>query len=124
MLTRTIGICSNIFLEDVKEELKSQWEAWYGVENWDSWRKLRDNHSRTPRGILWSGMDIRLNVHDAGGISIPDSNDLIHWAARTWKYHAETPIAVHENETMVVPVDFKIGKTWSADDLKDYKLVA
>jgi hypothetical protein len=122
MLTRTIGICSNIFLEDKNEELREQWCAWYGKENWNTWRLLRDAHTRSPRTILWSGMDIRLNVYDAGGISIPDDSDLINWAARTWKYHAETPIAVHENETMVVPVDFKVGKTWSADDLKDYKL--
>jgi hypothetical protein len=121
MLTRTIGICSRIFLEDVNEELKQQWVAWYG-DRYDDWRRLRDNYSRSPQAILWSGMDIRLNVHDAGGISVPDDNDLVRWAAFIWKYHAETPIQVHENETMIVPVDFKIGKTWSADDLKDYKL--
>lgn len=122
MLTRTIGICSRIFSEDVNEVLKDQWQAWYGADNWDLWRSSRDSHTRTPQAILWSGMDIRLNVHDAGGISIPDDNNLINWAATTWKRYAETPICIRENEEMVVPIDFKKGTTWGADDLKDYKI--
>ncbi len=122
MLTRTIGICSNIFLEDVNGEFNEQWKTWYGASNFDKWSHFRDTGIRTPQAILWSGMDIRLNVHDAGGISIPDDHDLITWAATTWKRVAEHPIAIAENETMIVPVDFKKGPTWSADDLKDYKL--
>jgi DNA polymerase I - 3''-5'' exonuclease and polymerase domains len=122
MLNRTIKKCCRIFIEDTTESLKDQWKAWYGDENWDNWRHLRDSGLRTPQAILWSGMDVRLNIHDAGGISIPNDPDLIRWAATRWKEIAETPIQVHENETMIVPVDFKTGATWGAEDQKDYKL--
>ena len=122
MLNRTIRLSCRIFLEDEHEKLRDQWCAWYGKENWDEWRILRDRGLRTPRAILWSGMDIRLNIHDAGGMSIPDDPDLVRWAAETWRGFAETPIQIHPNETMIVPCDFKKGPTWGAEDLKDYKL--
>lgn len=124
MLNRTIRICATIFREDHDEKFKDQWCAWYGAENWDRWRQRRDRGLRDPQTILWSGMDIRLNVHDAGGISIPNDPDLIRWAASTWKQVAETPIHVNEGETMVIPVEFKTGRTWAGEDQSDYKLQA
>lgn len=122
MLSRTIAITTKVFKEDHDEKLKEQWCLWYGTEHWDRWRKLRDADSRTPEAILWSGMDVRLNVHDAGGISVPDDPSLVVWAASTWKAVAETPIVLSKEETLIVPVDFKKGSTWGSDDLKDYKL--
>lgn len=68
-------------------------------------------------------MDVRLNVHDAGGISVPNDNDLIAWTTTTWKTKAEERIMVDPNDPMVIPVDFKKGPTWGGDDLKDYKIV-
>ena len=122
MLTRTIGHCARIFREDYANEFKDQWCAWYGSVHWNDWCRLRDADVRSPKAILWGGMDIRLNVHDAGGISIPNDPDLIRWAATLWKMVAETSIQISNNETLVIPVDFKIGATWASDDLKDYKV--
>jgi hypothetical protein len=121
MLNRTIATCCNIFRNDVKEELKDQWKAWYGEENWSKWCHLRDKGTRSPNAILWGGMDVRLNVHDAGGISLPDDSDLVQWVIKIWRETAETPIHISETERLVIPVDFKIGKTWGADDLKELK---
>lgn len=120
MLGRTIRICGTIFKNDLDECLKDQWCAWYGAENWDRWRLLRDRGDQSPQAVRWGGMDIRLDVHDAGGISIPQDEDLIRWAALTWKHVAETPIRVHNNEWMVIPVDFKRGRSWGAEDLTKY----
>jgi DNA polymerase I - 3''-5'' exonuclease and polymerase domains len=124
MLNRTLSICANVFKNDLDEKLKDQWCAWYGSENWDLWRMERDGDSKSPQAILWSGMDIRLNVHDAGGISIPNEPSLIEWAARLWKTTGETPILIEKDDPMVIPIDFKIGPSWSGDDLKEYKLPA
>lgn len=120
MTKRTIAICSNIFREDKDEIYKDQWCVWYGTSNWDRWRHLRDSNIRTPQAILWSGMDIRLNIHDAGGISIPDDPDLCHWAGLQWKRVAETPIQITKEEPLVIPSDFKKGPTWG--ELEDYKV--
>jgi hypothetical protein len=120
MLNRTLAHCATIFREDRDDKLKGQWCAWYGDTNWERWQYLRDANSRSPQAILWGGMDIRLNVHDAGGISIPDDPDLVHWAADTWRAKAEEPIQITKEDPLVIPVDFKTGKTWG--DLKDYKL--
>jgi hypothetical protein len=112
MLNRIIKILSNIFREDIHEEYRDQWMAWYGAENWDRWRSLRDRGVRTPQAILWSGFDIRINAHDAGGISIPNIPDLVRWAARLWKQTGEVPIQVTPQETMVIPIEFKTGPNW------------
>ena len=124
MLKRTISITSRIFREDADEVYKREWCTWYGEHNWERWRNLRAKDDRSPQAIQWSGFDTRLNVHDAGGISIPDVDWLLAWVAKTWKDIGETPIAVHPNETVVIPIDFKVGKTWANEDLKDYKLAA
>ena len=122
MLNRTLKYCSEIFREDQDEKLKEQWEAWYGEENWNEWRSLRDRRSKSPKAILWGGMDIRLNVHDAGGISIPSDSDLIKWAVGVWKAKAEETIWVEKDNPLVIPVDFKVGPTWG--DLHDLKLAS
>ncbi len=122
MLKRTISILSRTFREDEDEQYKEQWCLWYGSENWDIWRRLRSADSRSPQSILWSGFDIRLNVHDAAGISAPDEPSLIRWIASTYKQVAETPIQISNKESMIIPCDFKIGKTWGSEDLKDYKI--
>ena len=120
MLNRTLVHCANIFRKDSNELLKDQWCAWYGVENWDHWRSLRDVNDRSPQAILWSGMDIRLNVHDAGGISAPSDPDLVRWAVVTWRGKAEEQIWITENDPLVIPVDFKTGSSWG--ELEDYKI--
>jgi len=125
MLSRTLYICSNIFRFDDDEKYKDQWCAWYGPGNWDRWRILRDHGDRSPEAILWSGMDVRLNVHDAGGISIPNDSDLIQWTARTWKQIGEEPIIIdpkNRERDLVIPIDFKMGPSWG--DQWDLKLAA
>ena len=119
MLNRTLTACCNIFAEDKNEKLKDQWCAWYGKDNWDHWRAARDADKRDPQSVLWRGMDIRLNVHDAGGISVPNDADMVRWAAHAWRASAETPIHIDETTNLVIPVDFKTGPTWG--DLHDYK---
>lgn len=122
MLKRTISITSRIFKEDEDGRYKDHWCTWYGEANWDHWRRLRHDNSRSPLAIYWSGFDTRLNVHDAGGISVPDDSELILWVAKTWKNIAETPIQVHKDRSVIIPVDFKKGPTWGSEDLKDYKI--
>jgi hypothetical protein len=125
LLVRTLGICCNIFRNDAEGVLREQWEAWYGAENWDTWRHLRSSGSRSPRAILWSGMDIRLNIHDSGIMSIPDNADLLHWAASIWKREAEVPIRItpgKPEDDLIVPVDFKIGRTLASEDMVDFKI--
>lgn len=126
MLVRTLGKCCRIFANDVGDELRWAWEAWYGKRNWDTWCDLRASGSRSPQAILWGGMDVRLNIHDSGVMSIPNNPDLIRWAAITWKAIAEEEIIInpgHPEDNLIVPVDFKIGKTLAGEDMLDYKLV-
>lgn len=125
LLVRSLNIVCRIFADDVHEQLKDQWCAWYGKENWDKWLRARDSGIRSPQTILWGGMDVRTNVHDAAGISIPNDSDLVEWAARTWKGVAEVPLKIHPEkpeDDLVIPVDFKVGPTMSSEDLKDYKI--
>ena len=120
MLNRTLEYCCTIFRRDDNEDLKDQWCAWYGAGNWDDWRKLRDSDVRSPLAILWGGMDVRLNAHDAGGISIPNDPELVWWAATTWKTKGEETIWIEKDIPLVIPIDFKKGPTWGL--LEDYKL--
>lgn len=120
MCARTIAYCGTIFRNDIKEELKDQWCEWYGYENWDEWRRLRDCNDHSPKAIRWSGFDMRLNVHDSGMWTIPKKSDLINWSARVWKSYGETPIIISPTNHLVIPIDFKTGP--NAGDLVDLKL--
>lgn len=129
LLVRTLNICCNIFVEKSGEvfeprfELRDQWEAWYGRPNWDKFTSnlARDRHD--PQTILWRGMDVRMNIHDAGGISIPPDESLIRWACGVWRDNAEIPITLDPGNVVVIPVDFKRGATMGSEDLHEYKLV-
>lgn len=126
LLVRTLGYCSRIFACDLDDKLADQWKTWYGDANWDAWRTLRDSGLRTPQAILWGGMDVRLNLHDAGVMSVPDYSCLLSWAARTWKMIAEVPIIITPGKpenNLIVPVEFKVGKTLAAEDMHDFELV-
>lgn len=120
MTARNIRIVSNVFREDKDEQLKEQWCAWYGRENWDEWRRLRDSNLRSPRSIRWSGFDVRHNGHDAASWSIPNDPDLLGWAGLVYKQTAEVPIMITKEDPLVIPVDFKVGP--NLGDMKDYKL--
>lgn len=122
LLSRTLRRCGTIFRDDADEKFKAHWCCWYGDSNWERWRLLRSRGDRSPQAILWGGMDIRLNVHDAGGISVPNEQWLVEWAARTWREHAEVPIHIDSETSLVIPVDFKVGPTWGGDDLSDLKI--
>lgn len=124
MLNRTLARCARVFKEDHDEKLKDQWCMWYGTENWDDWRRLRDSGLASPQAILWGGMDIRLNIHDAGGISVPNDPSLVQWAAMQWRAFGQETIWIEKDRPLVIPVDFKTGKTWGSEDLKDYKIPA
>lgn len=136
LLVRTLNFCCNVFRRVVGSsgryepvfELREQWEAWYGRENWISYCNMVTNNIRSPQAILWSGMDVRLNIHDAGGISIPNDNDLIRWVAQTWRAAGEVPIKIGTTcigtpcDDLTIPIDFKQGSTMSNDDLHDLKV--
>jgi hypothetical protein len=122
LLIRTLGKCCSVFLMDTGDELRPQWEAYYGKENYDRWRLLRSRNIRTPEAITWGGLDIRLNIHDSCVMSIPDDPDLIAWAAKVFKETAEVPVQIAPGNELVVPVDFKKGKTLASEDQVDYKL--
>jgi len=122
ILNQTLYKCARIFAEDHDETLREQWCAWYGRENLDLWRRLHDRQDRSPQAILWGGMDIRLNVHDAGGISVPDDPDILRWAANTWRAAGEVPIYITPEDPLIIPIDFKTGPTWG--NLHDYKIPA
>ena len=65
----------------------------------------------TPSYIRARGLDARLQVHDAIGVSIPDDLDTIIYTAKLMKKHGEQSIVIN-NDELVIPVDFKIGKNW------------
>lgn len=124
MLVRTLGKCCRIFSDDVGDELRWAWEAWYGKENWDKWKLGLHRGLRTPDIILWNGMDIRLNIHDSCVMSIPNNPDLIAWAMGIVKEIGEEPIVItpgKKEDDLVVPMDFKIGTTLASEDMKDVK---
>lgn len=120
IMNQTIVKCCNVFREDENEEFKEQWCAWYGHENYALWRNMRSRGDRSPLAILWSGMDVRLNVHDAAGISTPNDPNTIHWAATMFRKFGEVPIFITKEDPLTIPIDFKIGPSWG--DQKDYIL--
>ena len=122
LLNRAFDEAASVFAKDENEEYKEQWCVWYGKENWDDWRYRRMHGLRDPKTILQGGMDIRLNVHDAGGISTPHDSDIIKWTITKWKEWAEVPVKIGSGNELIIPVETKVGKTWGSEDLKDFKL--
>lgn len=72
----------------------------------------------TPNHIGSCGVDIKLNSHDAIGISVPDSQDLVKFTVKKMREFMEVPLDI-EGEELIIPVDFKIGPSWG--ELKDYE---
>jgi hypothetical protein len=126
IVDNAIRQCRAIFFEDKNEDLKEHWCEYYGEDNWDEWRRLRDSDDHNPERFKWRGIDIPLNVHDAGGIRVPDKPDLVRWCAIEWKRRTEIPLTItpfnkaYGVETMVIPVDFKKGANWGVGE--DYKV--
>jgi len=80
--------------------------------------KFNDANIWTPTKIRQCGFDTRLNAHDAVGISIPDSTDLIAYTVKVIKKESAYAMNIGGDE-LIIPMDFKIGRNWG--ELKDYE---
>ena len=71
----------------------------------------------SPTNIRKMGLDVQLQVHDSIGVVLPDDPTVVAEAARLIKKIGEHPLMI-KGETLVVPMDFKIGPSWG--DQHDY----
>lgn len=71
-----------------------------------------------PSVIRHMGLDIQLEVHDALGASVENDPVLIRDTVKTMKSIGEYPLVIN-GETLVIPMDFKVGPSWG--ELKSYK---
>lgn len=78
---------------------------------------LSEESLRTPSYIRGGGLDVRLQIHDALGVSVPNSPETIDLACALLKLYGEQTIVVR-GEPLVIPMDFKVGASWG--DAKDY----
>lgn len=62
----------------------------------------------TPARIRQAGLDVRLNVHDAVYVSVPNDPESIAFAVNTIKKVGEIPLVIGD-DTLVIPMDFKVG---------------
>jgi len=74
---------------------------------------------QTPSNIRAMGYDVQLQVHDSIGVVLPNDSTIIRDAARAISRIAEYPLVI-KDETLVVPMNFKIGPSWG--DLHNYIL--
>jgi DNA polymerase I-like protein with 3'-5' exonuclease and polymerase domains len=122
-----------IFYDTLSEELYREAYAWFPqstvgdltsrwflhcAEHFASAKDLRLGRW-IPGNIRACGFDIRLQVHDALGVSIPNDPDIIMYTARKMKEYGEIPLLIN-GELLTIPVDFKVGPSWG--ELEDLKL--
>jgi hypothetical protein len=75
------------------------------------------DHLWTPEYIRSGGLDVRLQIHDAVGVSVVNDPEVVAWSVKTIRNLGEIPIYVKDS-TLVIPMDFKTGPNWG--ELKDY----
>lgn len=80
--------------------------------------KFTDGVVWTPDRIRSCGFDTRINAHDAVGVSVPDSSDLVSYVVKVIKEEAEFTLNI-DGDDLVIPMDFKIGPSWG--ELHDYE---
>lgn len=80
--------------------------------------EIPDGAVSTPEKIRSMGFDVRLQLHDNVNVIVPNDRETIEYAVKSIKRVAELPLVI-EGETLVIPMDFKIGPTLG--DLEDYK---
>ena len=107
------------------DELKDVWAMWYGLENWDTFRRNLARQRSDPMTILWRGMDVRMDVHDSVNVSTPDDSFVLQWAGAQLREAAEIQLRISDDPewgTMTTPMDFKIGPNLL--DMVDFKMEA
>ena len=75
---------------------------------------------KSPLFIRRCGLDVRLQIHDAIGVSIPNNQESIEFACKTIKTCGEKTLVI-KGEPLVIPLDFKVGRSWG--EAKDYEYV-
>lgn len=70
----------------------------------------------TPNAIRSRGLDTRLQIHDALGVSSREEE--VDYVCSVLKKYGEQTIVVG-GEPLMIPMDFKVGPSWG--DAKDYK---
>jgi hypothetical protein len=73
---------------------------------------------QTPTAIRARGLDTRLQIHDALGVSCPNDNASINFACSLLRHYGHQSIIVG-GEPLTIPMDFKVGNSWG--EAKDYK---
>lgn len=73
----------------------------------------------TPEAIRARGFDVRMQLHDNINVIIPNDPDSIRYAYTTIKKLAGVTMIIN-GDPLVIPMDFKIGKTLAKRDLVDY----
>jgi DNA polymerase I-like protein with 3'-5' exonuclease and polymerase domains len=72
-----------------------------------------------PGKIRRSGFDVRLNIHDAVGISVPNDPISIDHVVRVVEKESAIPMEIC-GDTLVIPMDIKVGPSWG--EAKDYQV--
>jgi hypothetical protein len=76
------------------------------------WRKA------TPTAIRARGLDTRLQIHDALGISSINDPFVINYTCSVMRHYAQQSLMIGDSE-LVIPMDFKVGPSWG--EAVDYK---
>ena len=82
-------------------------------------RELPEATVMTPNVIRSQGLDVQLQVHDSIGISVPNDREVIQYTCQLVRKEAEYPLII-KGEPLIIPMDFKVGKSWAKEDLHDY----
>ena len=126
-LTNPLG-WKRTFYDIYGPALEREAYAWYpqstiGLLTVRTWRRCCEAFARerprllTPANIRAMGFDLQLQVHDSIGVVLDDDPGVIREAALKIKSIAEYPMVI-KGETLVVPMDFKVGPSWG--QLKEY----
>lgn len=63
------------------------------------------------RDCVYSGMDVRLQIHDAIVVNVVNNPEIIRLTIRSMKEKLERPIQI-KGKTLIIPADFKVGVNW------------
>lgn len=78
---------------------------------------IPENTICTPKEIRSWGLDVQMQVHDSLCAVVPNSKDAIDFTCRTMRRNMELELVIGD-DTLTIPVDFKIGP--DLGNLKDY----
>lgn len=113
-----------VFYDVINEDMFREGFAWYPqnvvgdiVIDWfNDVQEIFQNDKApfttwTPYNIRSMGLDVRLQIHDALGVVVPDDRASIDYAVKILREKGERTVVIN-NEPLIIPVDFKIGYNW------------